>query len=300
MGEGLKSKDKGFARSFMRCAGFLGAGTALQLLFGCADSSFLAHPRGLICAIVFLYLLIVLFVLGGKYQCIREFYSSKAGVASLAPLLVLLLFFGLVSQDGKQEGLWGVLGFTRMRRSWIFIIPLLHFTAVTTLTAMEDIRHFSWRRLGVTLSHIAISIILVSGIFGSGDFVRAKMMARLGEPTSVAVKLDGTEPVSLPFVLTLDSFHFENDDSVIRLSSDVSISLPDVKEPVNTTISVNHPAKVGSWWIYQSGYDTSKGAESGYSIFSCVYDPWIRPVTIALWMFLAAGLAMVFFGMKKR
>lgn len=171
------SKDNGLVRIELRCAALLSCGTALQLLVGSADTSFLAHPLGLICAIVFLYLLIVVFVLGGKYHRLREFYGTKSSAASLALLLVLLLFFGLVRQDGRSEGLWGVLGFTRMQRSWIFIIPLLHFTAVTTLNAIEDIRHFRSHKLSVTLSHIAISTILVSGIFGSGDFVRAKMMA---------------------------------------------------------------------------------------------------------------------------
>lgn len=300
MGAGLKSSDKGLIGSFKRCAWLLASGTALQLICGSADPSFLAHPWGLVCAIVFLYLLVVLHVLGGKFSWIKDLSSSKSSAASLAALLVLLLVFGLVRQDGRSDGLWGVLGFTKMQRSWVFIIPLLHLTALTTLNAIEDIRHFNYRRIGAALSHIAISTILVSGVFGSGDFAKVKMMARLGEPTSVAMDLDKGKPVALPFSVALDKFNYEDDGSVVKVSSDVTISVPGKSEPVRTNISVNHPAKVGSWWIYQSGYDTLRGAASEHSLLSCVRDPWIRPVTIALWMFLAAGLGMVFFGIRKK
>ncbi len=283
----------------MRCAWLLAAGTALQLITGSADPAFLAFPWGLVCAIIFIYLLVVIHVLGGRFAWMRDLYSSHSSVSALAVLLVLLLLFGLIKQDGRTDGLWGILGFARMQRSWIFILPLVYFTAIVGLNAIEDIHHFRSHRFGTTLSHIAISMILLSGIFGSGDFVRVKMMAMMGEPTHVAMNLEKGEPMGLPFELTLEKFHLVDDDSVIKVSSDVAIRKED-GQVEELTISVNHPAKIGRWWVYQTGYDTQKGPESDYSLFTCVRDAWLGPVLIALWTFLTAGLGMIFFGIRKR
>ncbi len=57
-------------------------------------------------------------------------------------------------------------------------------------------------------------------------------------------------------------------------------------------IEVNHPARMGSWRIYQSGYDTAKGKWSTVSVLECVKDPWYGVIQAALWMILAGGVAM--------
>lgn len=57
-------------------------------------------------------------------------------------------------------------------------------------------------------------------------------------------------------------------------------------------IEVNHPARVGSWRIYQVSYDIAKGRWSETSVLECVHDPWYGAAHIALWMLLAAGVVM--------
>ena len=57
-------------------------------------------------------------------------------------------------------------------------------------------------------------------------------------------------------------------------------------------IEVNHPARVGSWRIYQVGYDTSRGRWSTVSVLECVRDPWYGAAHVALWLMLAAGVVM--------
>ncbi len=57
-------------------------------------------------------------------------------------------------------------------------------------------------------------------------------------------------------------------------------------------IEVNHPARVGSWRVYQVGYDTSKGRWSDTSVLECICDPWYGAAHLALWMLLAAGVVM--------
>ena len=57
-------------------------------------------------------------------------------------------------------------------------------------------------------------------------------------------------------------------------------------------IEVNHPARVGSWRVYQVGYDTSKGRWSDTSVLECIRDPWYGAAHVALWMLLVAGVVM--------
>lgn len=60
----------------------------------------------------------------------------------------------------------------------------------------------------------------------------------------------------------------------------------------NVEIEVNHPARVGSWRVYQVGYDTSKGRWSDTSVLECIRDPWYGAAHVALWMLLVAGVVM--------
>ncbi len=57
-------------------------------------------------------------------------------------------------------------------------------------------------------------------------------------------------------------------------------------------IEVNSPARVGSWRIYQVGYDTARGRWSAISVLECVRDPWYAIARSALWLMLLSGAVM--------
>lgn len=66
-------------------------------------------------------------------------------------------------------------------------------------------------------------------------------------------------------------------------------------------LEVNHPARVGVWHIYQSGYDTERGRWSTMSVVECVRDGWWSVVHVALWLVLASAVVMfVTAGGRKR
>lgn len=65
-------------------------------------------------------------------------------------------------------------------------------------------------------------------------------------------------------------------------------------------IEVNSPLSVGSWNIYQHGYDNTAGRLSAYSSFELVYDPWIIPVYIGIFMLMAGSLTMLWSGRKGK
>ncbi len=256
--------------------------------------SALGHSFGLLAALVYVCLLVGIYALRDRWSLYRHLAGRKACIISISIVLSLLLIFGLTPQDGSRDGFFGVLGFRNMSRSSIFILALFLLATTITLNTIEDIHKFSKHRLGVTCAHLGVSVILVAGLFGSGGMARAIMIAMPNVPNHQARNESTDEYVKLPFELTLRNF------SVYEYSSEATLTLPDGRSS-EIKIAVNHPAKVGSWWIYQSDY--LSGTERGEfaSIFKCVYSPLSEVFRIALWLLLVSAAAMVFFaGFKPR
>lgn len=190
-----------------RCAVLFSAGTALQFLMGSLNAAFLSYPWGVVLAVNYLYVLILLYTFSNKWKWVKGCYDRAACIVSLASLLVLTLFFGLIRQDASDEGLWGMLGFTHMTSSWIFNIFLLFFMTVMGLKSIDDVYHWKKRKLSVVVFHVAFFIVLVAGIFGSGDKLRIKVAAHVGTPVQFGVS--GNQRVELPFSLRLQDFSLE-------------------------------------------------------------------------------------------
>ena len=384
-----------------RCAVLFSAGTALQFLVGALNPSFLAYPWGIVLAVNYLYVLILLYCQADKWKWVKGWYDRPACIVSLASLLVLSILFGLIRQDASTDGLWGLLGFRQMTSSWTFNFFLIHFMTVMGLKSIDDVWHWKKRNLSVIVFHVAVFVVLASGIFGSGDKVRVKIATTVGKPVQTGVS-NGNQQVELPFVLRLTDFTLEeypsrihrvtenllskefvvvegeNNEGVLgswqveyleyldmagRLHPDSAyipmqhvgattavlvkathsetrqevrgwiscgshifdgsaLSLPDgsslvmprreVKKYLSSVeletkegkkhleIAVNHPATIGSWKIYQSGYDSDRGRWSTLSVLECVKDAWYMPVYVALWLILAAGVWMLFHGWNMR
>lgn len=380
-----------------RCAVLFSAGTALQFLVGPVNPSFLAYPWGIVLAVNYLYVLILLYCQADKWKWVKKWYDRPACIVSLVSLLILTLFFGLIRQDASTDGLGGMLGFTDMTSSWIFNFFLIHFMTVMGFKSVDDLWNWKKRNLSVIVFHVAIFVVLASGIFGSGDKVRVKVAATIGNPVQFGASNDNMR-VELPFAFRLTDFTLEEYPPRIhrvrgsRLSKEFvvvedenmegvldswqvecleyldmagclhpdsayipmqhvgattavyikashrethqvaegwvscgsyifdgsALALPDgsvlvmprreVKKYLSSVeldthegkkhleISVNHPATVGSWKIYQSGYDSDRGRWSTLSILECVKDAWYMPVYVALWLILAAGIWMLFHG----
>ena len=195
----------GYKRAFLRCALLFIAGTTLQMAFGDLDNSFLRYPWGLILAINYLYLLVIIHLGQGRHPWLKQLSDHYACTSSLATMVVMTIIFGLTRQDAATQGVVGALGFSRMTSSWPFNILLLYFTTTLGLAVIEDIRHLRHRRLAAVLSHLAVFVVLVAGIFGSGDKLRVSITTQLDKPVYVGVDSAG-ERVELPFSLTLKEF----------------------------------------------------------------------------------------------
>ncbi len=65
------------------------------------------------------------------------------------------------------------------------------------------------------------------------------------------------------------------------------------------TIEVNHPLRIGGWWIYQYGYDNAMGRLSSYSSFELVYDPWLTVVYIGIILMMLGAVTLICGGKNR-
>ena len=383
-----------------RCTLLFGAGTALHLLFGAINPSFLSYPWGLVLALNYLYLLILLRANSRQWKWVHQLYNRPAYITSLASMLVLTLLFGLIRQDGSMEGWTGALGWSDMASSWTFNLFLLQFMTAIGLKAIDDIYCWKQRKLANILMHVPLFIILASAIFGSGDKIRLRVVAPTGQMVNTGIT-ENRQETMLPFTLTLQEFKLEEypphihlynkgilsenyltiaeagntqlldqwqvecieyleyagrlpEESQYRAMNHVgatsalhlkaqhtksgmsaegwvscgshifdgsSLLLPDGSELVmprreakkylssievtdkkgkhTYEVSVNHPATIGAWKIYQQSYDSRMGRWSNISVLECVKDGWYTPIHIAMWMILVGGVYMFIRGWKK-
>lgn len=386
----------GYKSAFLRCALLFAAGTTLQMAFGDINNDFLRYPWGVIIAINYVYLLVLIHFQQERWPWLKRLSDHYACISSLAAMVVMTIIFGLTRQDPATEGVVGALGFSRMTSSWPFNILLLYFTTTTGLAVMSDLHHLRRRRVAAVMSHLAVFVVLVAGIFGSGDKLRVSVNAQIDKPIHMGLDREGNT-TQLPFAITLKEFKMDEyppklymlntvtetssrdflsveevgasavidgweltaeqyldmagrmpeqeeylemnhvgaapavyvsaknlrtgeqregwvscgsfifEPSYLFLSRDLAVAMPrreakrylsrvdvlnEEGETKNFNIEVNHPAKLGSWHIYQVGYDTARGRWSTTSVLECVRDGWYSAVHIALWTMLAAGIVM--------
>ena len=297
-----------------RCALLFLAGTALQLCIGNVDASFLFYPWILVVVMNYLYILILLYTKQDEVKCIKRIYDRPAYLTSLASMLVLTLFFGIIPQDASIGGLIGLLGFNQMSSSWIFVLFLIHFMTVLGLKAIEDIHRWKKRSLPAVLMHVSFFVILVAAVFGSGEKIRLRVTAVEGHPVGMGLTDRGRQ-VELPFTILLKDFSLEEYPPAIHVMPDGSevvmprrevkkylseLEIWEGEEKHSFDIAVNQPASIGSWKIYQSGYDSSRGKFSKISILECVKDGGYVAVHIAMWTILLSGVLMFIVGTKKK
>ena len=297
-----------------RCVLLFLAGTALQLCIGSVDASFLSYPWGLVVAVNYLYLLIILYACQKRLKFVKRMYDRQSYITSLSSILVLTLLFFFFFQDTSIGGWLDLLGFNQMSSSWIFVLFLFHFMTVLGLKAIEDVHCWRRRSVPTILMHVAFFVILVASVFGSGEKVRIQVTAIEGHPVSMGLTDKGMR-VELPFTILLKDFSLEEYPPAVHLLPDGSevvmprrevkkylseVEIWEGEEKHSFEIAVNRPASVGSWKIYQSGYDSSRGKFSTISILECVKDGGYVVVHIAMWTILLSGVLMFIMGAKKK
>lgn len=85
-----------------------------------------------------------------------------------------------------------------------------------------------------------------------------------------------------------------------KFVSDINVFTEKGEESIHTILEVNKPLKIGSWTIYQYGYDNEAGKMSTYSSMELVYDPWINGVYVGIVLLALGSVCLLWSGNKKR
>ena len=192
----------------MRCLLLFAVGIVLQCVVGDFDNGFLRYPWGLILAVNYLYLLVLLHFQRDKWRWVNRLSDHYASVSALGSMVLMTIIFGLTRQDASTEGVVGLLGFSRMTSSWPFNLLLFYFTTTVGLAVVDDLHHWRQRGLAAMMSHLAVFVVLTCGMFGSADKMRVTVNAHLERPVAEGIDSKGVSQ-TLPFAITLKEFAME-------------------------------------------------------------------------------------------
>ena len=280
---------------FLIGGGLLVTGLLLQWVLGPVEWSLLAWPVNQILLVLLVLVIGVMYALRRKVYAFEWMMHSSAAVPCLSYAAVLTILMGLLPQV-RGEGLpW----LSQMLRFWPFVLIWTWMMLISALAALNHLLRWKVKEIPFLLNHLGVFIAVVSATLGNADIRKLQMTAFTGEPEWRA--LDELGMVHEPgLAIELHQFTMEEypDHTPKRFASDITVYTEDGKS-VRGTVEVNKPLKVNGWKIYQYGYDSFRGAESTYSVFQLVRDPWIFWVYLGIFLMIAGALCLLFFMAPK-
>lgn len=214
----------------------------------------------------------------------------------------------------------------RMLRFWPFVLAWGWMLLIAGLAALNHLLRWKLREIPFVLNHLGLFVAVVAATLGSPDKQDLRLMAFTETPEWRAVDDNGAL-VELDFAVTLHKFIMEtyDDGSPRRFASEVTIAPRASEETVaqhgsasavmtqrggaervaaavgctSGTVEVNKPLRYGGWKIYQYDYDAAAGADSAYSTFELVRDPWLWAVYAGIFMMLVGAVCLMLFMAPK-
>ena len=264
-------------------------GMLLQLFLGPVDWSRLAAPVNFIALALLLVSLVAVFLLRRKVYVFEWLMHRDAAVPCLCCAAVLTVVMGLTTQT--QEG--GIPWLSQMLRFWPFVLVWLWMIVISGLATLNHLLRWRWKEIPFIANHLGLFLAFTCATLGSADLQKLQMAAFLEAPESKAFDEKGSirEP---GFTIELQRFEMDTYGTGMpkRFASDITVTTVDGRS-VSGTVEVNKPLKAGGWKIYQSGYDVRMGADSRYSVFLLVRDPWLPAVYFGIFLMLAGAACLI-------
>lgn len=317
----------GYPESFVFVVGLLFTGLLLQICVGSFNFFLLASPVNYFLCGVLALLSLIVGLRARLSSMARWIVGVPLSVALLSALLGLTIIMGIVSQMTHSHTL---LGFDSMTSNWAFVMLYGFVLVVLGALIVHRARRFRFCDLSFYLNHFGLYLFLLCSGLGYSDMERYIMYVNEGE-TQWCVYDNDRNVKELPIAISLDDFSVEfypsreiyfdvhtgeiqkghpsqyegreqyrkvmSEPEPRRFSSRVEVYTQE-GDYACATIEVNKPLTIGSWTIYQYGYDNLAGNLSSYSSFELVYDCWLLPVYIGILMMMLGGVLMILTGRK--
>lgn len=187
------------------------------------------------------------------------------------------------------EGTWAV----HLYHSWPFVIVVSVAAILMGIAGLYELKNRVWI---AALSHFGLCFVLLGGMQGAVVKTDAKMVVDSHASERVAYGEKG-ESVVLPFAIQLNDFRIDYYEDGVKpkqytSSLEVKSEKGEVKSEKGKVVScsVNHPAKVDGWWIYQFDYDH---AQQDFVVLQVVRDPLLPMVYAGFVLMLIGALLQV-------
>ena len=185
---------------------------------GIGTDNLLIYPNNLYMGIIIVTLILFLAIIGKSWTITEWLQSTAAAICSIGLLLLVSLLMGLTLQydDGAGETIRR-LGLSHILTSWQYLLANLLLLLSLGLTTIKSIWNFSWNKLGFTISHLGLWIVIFGGNFGSIQLERLQVKLIEGEISNIAHNKSGSPIKELPFAIKLNDFILEEYNPKIAL-----------------------------------------------------------------------------------
>ncbi len=264
------------------------AGLVLQLAAGSVPWHLMAFPVNIIALALLLCAVALMYILRRKVYLFGWMMHYGAAVPALVYALGLTLLMGFTAQGADGPPVIG-----QMLCFWPFVLSWCWMLLIAALATLDRIVHFKVGNIPFILNHLGVVVAVAAAALGNADRQDLRIISYRNIPEWRAVRGDGRMQ-EIDIAIELHKFIMETypDGSPRRFASNVTVHRQSGAS-ISGTVEVNHPMKVSGWKIYQYGYDERLGAESRYSTFQVVRDPWLGAVYAGIFMMLSGALCLM-------
>ena len=217
--------------------GLLVTGGLLQATMGPLEWGIFIWPANIIILILFILALVAVFMRRRHSYLCRFMTTMQAAIPAIAAAAILTLLMGVTRQAAEGKSPFDPVGLTKMLNFWPFILVYLWMTAIVGEVTLNQIAHFSWRRLPTLTSHAGLFIVLTCGTLGSADMLRVKMYCETGQPEWRGLDAFGSVH-HLPVAIQLEKFTIDEYPPKLMLIDKKGLPLPQGK-PENLLVEKN-------------------------------------------------------------
>ncbi len=234
----------------------------------------------------------------------RIMLTKSMGVAIIVSYATLVCTISLIPQDGflqriEDDSILREMGLYTITKSYPFIFISIMMQISLGLVVLKHITKSSRRSILLWSVHLGLWLIITAGMVGAGDYCEQRVSIREGEEIGMAMQEDG-KMCSLGFTIRLDKMEIEYYPQGSAKSIISTITVIDEAKRTSTPISVNAPLRMGSYYIYQSGFELSKSGEyKSTSILKIVYDPYIWMWYLGLMLLIFCAGVMIFLNVEQ-
>lgn len=178
-----------------------------------------SFPNNVIFLGLFIAIFCLFYFIFRKKPWIQFFSSIFAAIPAIAVFVGIVLIMGLVPQQ-EQAPLWiQKVGFNHVLHHLMFYCSFLYLVVILLFTVFKRVCPFRLRNISFLLNHLGLLVILLGGIFGSGDMYRIKMVCGYHQPIWYGTDEKG-KMYELPLALELQDFDIEYyDPEIVTLNT---------------------------------------------------------------------------------